>query len=252
MGAMAESVITESLSESRQRGEAMPQSIAPMLGITAPLPRRSQGWAVEFKWDDGRAITYWDGRSLRIESRTLADVTFRYPELHDLGNRLDADAILDGEIIALDERGRLSFSKLQQRMHIEKPNSLQARFNIRVHYYIFDLLYFNGSSPVDRPYEQRREALAAMKIQHPFTRVPPSYRGGGQDILTVAREHGLEGVVCKRLGSFCLPGRRSPDWRKVRVVNSREGAYPLRPKHVCRRDRPQGRGVRRAAVRGGD
>ena len=64
--------------------------------------------------------------------------------------------------------------------------------------------------------------LEDLDIAHPFCRVPPSYRGEGEDILAVARTHGLEGIMCKRLDSLYWPGRRTGDWRKVKVVNSRE------------------------------
>ncbi len=199
----------------------MPQVIEPMLARSGPLPQSSEGWAFEFKWDGVRAITCWDGRRTRLQSRTLADITFQYPELHNLGEYLDANAILDGEIVALDEQGRPSFSKLQPRMHVERPASLRARSNIRIHYYIFDLLHFDGATLMNQTYEQRRQRLQDLDIGHPFCRVPPSYRGEGQDILAVAREHGLEGIMCKRLDSLYWPGGRTGDWRKVKVVNSR-------------------------------
>ncbi len=200
----------------------MPQAVEPMLGVSGPLPRSPEGWAFEFKWDGVRAIAYWDGKQTRLESRTLADITFRYPELHNLGEHLRANAVLDGEIVALDEQGRPSFSILQQRMHVEKPASLRARSSIRISYYIFDLLYFDGATLMNQTYDLRREILQDQEIVHPFCRVPPSYRGEGEDILGVARAHGLEGIMCKRLDSLYWPGRRTGDWRKVKIVNSRE------------------------------
>lgn len=208
--------------ECRRTISAVPEAIEPMLGKTGPLPSSSEGWGFEFKWDGLRAITYWDGDRIRMESRNRLDITFRYPELHDLGEFLGQNAVVDGEIVAPDEHGRPSFSRLQQRMHVEKAAALKARSNVRVYYYIFDLLHLDGVTLFEETYAERREALEGLAIQHPFTRVPPSYRGAGEDILNVARAHGLEGIMCKRLDSLYLPGRRSGDWRKVKIVNSRE------------------------------
>jgi len=208
--------------ECRASRSTLPEQIEPMLGQTGPLPQSSEGWGFEFKWDGVRAIAYWDASQIRLESRNLTNITFRYPELHDLGEHLGPSMVLDGEIVALDEQGRPSFSKLQQRMHVGKTASLRARSNIRIYYYIFDLLHLDGTTVMDRTYERRREMLQNLEIQHRFSRVPPSYRGEGEDILAVAREHGLEGIMCKRLDSLYWPGRRTGDWRKVKIVNSRE------------------------------
>jgi bifunctional non-homologous end joining protein LigD len=208
--------------ECRAKASVVPEEIEPMLGRTGPLPESSRGWAFEFKWDGVRALTSWDGQRLRIERRNRLEMTCRYPELQDLGPALGLNAVLDGEIVALDERGRPSFSKLQPRMHVEKPGALRARLGVPIRYYIFDLLHLNGVTLLDRTYEQRRDLLDRLGIRHAFCRVPPSYRGAGEDILNVAREHGLEGIMCKRLASPYLPGRRSGHWRKVKTVNSRE------------------------------
>jgi bifunctional non-homologous end joining protein LigD len=208
--------------ECRQKVRVVPEEIEPMLGRTGPLPESSAEWGFEFKWDGVRAITYWDGQRIRLESRNHLDMTFRYPELRDLGAALGLNAAVDGEIVALDEHGRPSFSRLQQRMHADKPGSLQVRLDVPIRYYIFDLLHLNGMTVLDRTYEQRRDLLDRLKIRHPYCRVPTSYRGTGQEILGVARAHGLEGIMCKRLDSPYRAGRRSDDWRKVKAVNARE------------------------------
>jgi bifunctional non-homologous end joining protein LigD len=149
--------------ECRQQTSVVPEALAPMLGKTGPLPESSEGWAFEFKWDGVRALTYWDGRRLRLESRNCLDMTFRYPELRDLGASLSLNAALDGEIVALDEHGRPSFAKLQQRLHADKPGLLDARRSIPIRYYLFDLLHLNGVTLLDRTYEQRRRLLDELE-----------------------------------------------------------------------------------------
>jgi hypothetical protein len=97
------------------------RSIAPMLAVPADvLPSDSGKWAFEFKWDGVRAICFWDGKKLRLQSRNKLEITRRYPEVHGLGKALPfSGAVLDGEIIALDANCRPSFAQLQFRMHAE-------------------------------------------------------------------------------------------------------------------------------------
>src|SRR4051812_24983926 len=102
------------------KAEPMPRHIAPMLAtLTESLPRKERDFAAEYKWDGVRAMCFWDGKSVRLESRNLLDITHRYPELMDIGRALKrSSAILDGEIVALDEDARPNFGLLQRRMHV--------------------------------------------------------------------------------------------------------------------------------------
>jgi bifunctional non-homologous end joining protein LigD len=204
------------------RVHVLPENIEPMLVETGTLPRDDAAWAYEFKWDGIRALSYWNGYKLRIESRNLINITFRYPELHDLGAFLGKNAIVDGEIIALDKDNRPNFSLLQKRMHISVSKSRRSLPKMRIQYYLFDLLYLNGRSYLDEPYYKRREALENLKIDHPCCKVPPNFRGQGKTFLSIAQNHHLEGIICKKYDSFYLPGIRGDQWRKVKLIKSRE------------------------------
>src|SRR3954465_16038575 len=100
----------------RKRSSApMPQHVEPMLALLSTLPADQKNYSFEFKWDGVRAITYFDGRNLHMESRNLLDITPRYPEVHGLIEGLNGrKIILDGEIVALDDQHRPSFPLLQQ------------------------------------------------------------------------------------------------------------------------------------------
>src|SRR5581483_4613035 len=101
-------------------------AIVPMLARAGGLPRDEGRWAFELKWAGVRAIAYSEPGRLRFESRNLNDITPRYPELARLGRALGSHrAILDGEIVALDEQGRPSFSALQPRMHVTEPSRVR-------------------------------------------------------------------------------------------------------------------------------
>ncbi|MCE5186221.1 MAG: non-homologous end-joining DNA ligase [Planctomycetaceae bacterium] len=198
----------------------LPRHISPMLAKLGKLPADWENWAFEFKWDGVRALFYWDMRRPVIESRNLIDVTSRYPELADLGRHFDAPVILDGEIVALDAQAHPSFTLLQERMHAPLHEVERRSRLVKVWYFVFDILYWNGRDLMSRPFYQRRSILEERSINHPFCRTAPLHIGNGRTILTVAQKHGLEGVVCKKQNSIYRPGVRSPDWTKVKFVRT--------------------------------
>ncbi len=204
--------------------EAMPERLAPMLAGAGELPREQDGWAFEIKWDGVRAIAYWRPGRLRLESRNLKDITVRYPELRALGRQLGArEAVLDGEVVALDAQGRPSFERLQSRMHLSSESAIRRLADqTPITYVIFDLLYLDGHRTLKLPYRERRKLLEGLNLNGPAWRTPAYHSGNGRDLLTVSAEHGLEGVLAKRLDSPYRPGERSGDWLKVKNVNRQE------------------------------
>ena len=105
----------------------MPELVEPMQALlTDAVPAAGDRYGFEFKWDGIRAVCYWDGRHLRLQTRNRNDVTIRYPELQPLRDQLGGRrAILDGEIVAFDERGRPSFEQLQRRMGLTAAAEVQ-------------------------------------------------------------------------------------------------------------------------------
>jgi bifunctional non-homologous end joining protein LigD len=189
--------------------------IRPMLATLGEVPA-PPGWGYEFKWDGVRAIVYLDAGKLRVASRNDRDVTRSYPELRALVTRFPKRRlVLDGEILALDDRAVPSFSLLQQRMHVQSPSAgLLARVPVRL--YLFDVLHLGGRPVVDEPYEWRREQLAALGLDDEVTTTPPYWADdAGGDLARAAADLGLEGVVAKRLDSPYRPGVRSRAWIKT-------------------------------------
>ena len=198
--------------------EPMPERVVPMLAKLGTLPSGERSHGFEIKWDGIRAITYYEPGRLRIESRNLNDITAQYPELRRLGRQLGSrDCVLDGEIVAFDEGGRPRFARLQQRMHLTREAEIRRRAQeVPVHYMLFDVLYLEGRSMMDRPYEERREVLESMKLEGPAWQTPRYHRGKGAALLAASADQGLEGVVAKRLDSRYAPGQRSSAWIKVK------------------------------------
>jgi bifunctional non-homologous end joining protein LigD len=186
------------------RRSAVPDPVEPMLagsdGGTLP---DAAAWSYEFKWDGYRAVmrVAEDGTT-RLNSRNLNDLTLRYPEITEPG--LDASAIIDGEIVALDARGAPDFSLLQNRA-------------VKVQYFAFDLLRLGDRDLMGEPYRIRRQLLAELAPRGPRISVTPYYDHADIDpdrLLRIAADNGLEGVVAKLTDSRYHPGRRSPEWLK--------------------------------------
>jgi bifunctional non-homologous end joining protein LigD len=204
----------------------LPEPVAPMLAAAGPVPR-APGWAFEFKWDGVRAVVAAAADRVRLTSRLGNEVTAGYPELAGIGAlTAGRPVLLDGEIVALDEAGRPNFGLLQDRMHVRHP-SPELRSRVPVSFYAFDLLYLGGETLVPLPYDERRARLDALDLPgaDPTCRVlvPPSFPDvGGDQLLDIARAHGLEGVVAKRRASRYEPGRRSPAWVKTALIRTQE------------------------------
>ena len=190
--------------------------VAPMKATIGTLPPDDGSWAYEIKWDGYRTLAFVDGPHTRWQSSNLIDVSAKYPELANLADSVNADAaIIDGELVVLDDDGRPSFEMMQQ-------HATQVAF------YAFDVLAVNGHDTVTLPYEGRRELLGGLLEAGANWMVPAHRIGDGEALVAATIERGLEGVMAKRLGSAYLPGKRSPNWRKVknrRTVDVVIGGY---------------------------
>ena len=163
----------------------MPRDLEPMLATAAPRLPGNDGWAYEIKWDGIRALAYISPGGLRISARRGADHTPRYPELTALVEALGGrEAILDGEIVAFDESGRPSFQLLQRRMGLANETTIRLRAaETPATYVAFDLLWLDGRSLIDAPYEARRDALAGLGFDGPNWQAPAHHVGEGERLL---------------------------------------------------------------------
>ncbi|RPF29179.1 ATP-dependent DNA ligase [Georgenia muralis] len=202
---------------------------SPMLATAGDVGDLSAGhdWALEMKWDGARAVVVVEGDDVRLLSRNGNDVTKLYPELADVAGCLTGagEAVLDGEIVALDRRGRPSFSLLQQRFNLVRPRDIErARASAPVHLMLFDLLEADGESYLRRTYDERRALLRELVDASADSRVevPEAFDGDVDAAMAASRAWGLEGVVAKRRDSAYTPGRRSGAWVKIKHTLSQE------------------------------
>ena len=203
----------------------VPTDLRPMFAVSAEdVPRDDEHWSFEMKWDGMRALVAVDGGRITLTTRQGNDASARFPELRPLGEALGSlDAVLDGEIVMLDESGRPSFEQLQPRMHVASDSVARRLASERpAVIMLFDLLWLDGHSTMGLPYTDRRALLEQLALAGPTWQTPPATRGGGAAVLRTARDLGLEGVVAKRLDSPYLPGKRSDAWRKVKPHQGQE------------------------------
>jgi bifunctional non-homologous end joining protein LigD len=204
----------------------LPELITPMMATAGVLPPTSEDdrYGYEMKWDGVRAVVYAEGGRVRAMSRNDRDITPSYPELRGLGEALGArQCVLDGELVAFGPGGRISFGALQSRMHVTAPAAVRRLSNeVPVTYLIFDILHLDGEPTIDRPYTERRALLEGLELSGPRWGTPPYFTGDGERALNTSHAQGLEGVLAKRLDSVYRPGRRSPDWIKVKHVRMQE------------------------------
>jgi bifunctional non-homologous end joining protein LigD len=178
--------------------------VAPMKATLAGLPADDDRWAYEIKWDGYRTLAFLDEGRVRLQSSNLHDVTSAYPELGSLAGGVHArSAILDAELVVLDDDGRPRFELVQRH---EREGAL----------YVFDVLRVDDHDTIGLPYEERRRLLDLLVEPGPNWLVPSHRVAGGAELFAVTGERGLEGIMAKRLGSTYQPGKRSPNWRKVK------------------------------------
>ncbi len=184
---------------------------APMLSTASEALPEGGGWVYEPKWDGFRAIVTVSGGEVTLTSRNGNDLTDRFRDVARAARLAirSADAVLDGEICALDEQGRSRFSLLQQ-----------GRGALVL--VVFDLLELDSESLLDRPLAERRKRLERVLDPAAGAVLLSPQFDDGEALLVAAREQGLEGAVAKRIDSRYQPGTRSTDWRKVKVRGRQE------------------------------
>jgi bifunctional non-homologous end joining protein LigD len=201
----------------------MPTVIHPMLATSVDEPFDGPEWLFEIKWDGYRAVAFIENGKLRLVSRNQNELTERFPELKDLPNVVKAkSAILDGEVVALDEEGRASFSLMQQRTGFRSGSRrAAAKSEVPVLYYAFDLLYLDGYDWRRVPLEQRKKKLALLLVSGDSVRYSDHYEKQGKALFEMARTKGLEGILAKKCDSI-YQERRTSEWLKIKITQRLE------------------------------
>ncbi len=193
------------------------------LAKTVKDPFDNDKWLFEIKYDGVRVLAIREGESTHLYARSGTDITNRYPEVVLALNSIALDRfVLDGEIVAQDERGRPSFQLLQRRMHVNNARQI-ARLSLAVpaSYYVFDLLGFDRFDTRTLPLEERKRLLSELVHNEGPVRYCDHVIGRGKDFYAAISEHELEGVIAK-LRDAPYRGMRTGDWLKIKRPLTRQ------------------------------
>lgn len=195
----------------------MPRRIEPCLALLKARPPKGRAWVYEIKWDGYRLAVHIEPTGVRILTRGGHDWTPRFPAIEQAAKQLPvATAILDGEAVVLDERGRSDFGLLQQSLGGRGGNKASSAAIL----FAFDLLYFDGHDLTRMDLSERRHILEdLMEGAAGAIRLSEQIDADGDQLLASACEHGLEGIIAKRRDAPYRSGRLG-DWLKIKCVQS--------------------------------
>ena len=187
---------------------SFPKPFRPMLATRVSKPFDGSDWIYEIKWDGYRAVAYCHKHKVNIYSRNLLSFNARFVPVVEALAQWGADAVLDGEIVALNEEDRPDFQLLQNHASNE---------DIHFAYYVFDIIWYDGRDLTGLDLLSRKSILqAVIPANDPVIRYSSHVAATGKDFFNVAVKHGLEGVMAKRSGSAYAINQRSGEWLKIK------------------------------------
>lgn len=191
--------------------------IIPFEPVSVDKIPEEETWIFQIKWDGVRVLTYFDGKEVTLYNRKLNERTLHYPEITSISDYFHGKSvILDGEVIALDEKGNPSFHEVMRRDGLRNMDRVMlVKDEVPIYYMIFDILFYNGEWLHNKPLSERIKLLQKCIIPTPHIQLVPS-ESNGNTLWSVVKNHGLEGMVCKDLNSPYLINGKSDWWRKVK------------------------------------
>jgi len=194
------------------RKAPMPKDISPMLATLVDKPFDDEGWSYEIKWDGYRALTYLKKGKIELRSRNNKSFEKYYP-VYEAFKDWTIDAVLDGELIVLNEKGQSNFNALQ---------NWRSEADGELIYYLFDLLWLNGRDLTGIPLSQRRQILASIVPKEGIIRYSESFDVSGTEFFAAAQKAGLEGIMAKKTDSEYTPAIRTREWLKIKTASRQE------------------------------
>jgi bifunctional non-homologous end joining protein LigD len=192
-----------------------------MLATLVDAPFDDEKWLFEIKWDGFRALCTIDAAGrVDLRSRNDKDLLSKFPELASLGEAFRSlPIVVDGEIVSLDEKGRSSFQRLQNRIESQRPKTRREQGAMT--YVAFDLLYADGRDVRERSLEERKRLLETLLVPGHGAMFSKHVVGRGKELFALAKREQLEGIIGKRRDSL-YRARRSREWVKIKATKEQE------------------------------
>jgi bifunctional non-homologous end joining protein LigD len=203
------------------RRAKFPSSLQPMLATLVDKPFDDEEWQFEVKWDGYRTLAFCRKDKVELKSRNNKSFNTKFYPIHKAVRDWNIHAVVDGEIVVLDESGKSNFGALQ---------NWRSEADGEIYFYVFDVLWLNGKSLLDMPLSERRKLLEQLIPPDDLIRLSTAFEGNGTDLFEAAKKIGLEGIIAKKSGSAYIPGLRSKEWLKIKANKRQEmviGGYTV-------------------------
>jgi bifunctional non-homologous end joining protein LigD len=195
------------------RKEKFNTDITPMLATLVDEPFDDDDWEFEVKWDGYRALAFMNKKTIELKSRNQKSFNEKFYPVYDAIKKWNINAIIDGEIVVINDKGSSDFSSLQ---------NWRSEADGELIYYVFDVLWLDGISLVDLPLYERKQILNSLIPEDGIIRAGFTMQAEGDKFFKAATEMGLEGIIAKRSDSPYDPGNRTKDWLKIKVQKRQE------------------------------
>jgi len=192
-----------------------------MLATLVDKPFDEPGWLYEVKWDGYRALSFLHHGEVEIRSRNNKSFDEKFYPVFNVLKEWNIDAVVDGEIVVLDEQGQSNFSHLQE---------WRSEADGQLYYYLFDILWLDGRDLTQLPLTERRDILRSVMPDNDILRMSDNFEATGTEFFAAAKKMGLEGIIAKRADSTYSPGLRTRDWLKIKTALRQEvviGGYTI-------------------------
>jgi len=199
-----------------------PQDIKPMLATLIDKPFDDPGWLYEVKWDGYRAIAYIQNGKVEIRSRNNKSFDEKFYPLYQSLKKWKINAVIDGEIVVVNEQGVPDFGELQ---------NWRSEADGHLTFYAFDILWHEGKNLMDLPLIERRTIMkSVVPVDHPVIKLSENFDASGSSFFALAEKMQLEGIMAKKSDSKYIPNNRSKDWLKIKTEKRQEaiiGGYTI-------------------------